>query len=360
MREVADIVGLHGEAFLKKWGHCLTSDQKQALADIEHCRTPFLGGHLHQCDHCDGQVYSYHSCRNRSCPKCHQDQTERWIANQRRRLPSCPYYLVTFTVPAELHPVARSDPKKVYGLLMKAAADSLQKLARDSRYVGARLGILAVLHTWTRAMLYHPHVHLLVTAGGLSNDLSGWIPAKNPAFLVPVRALSIIFRAKLYQALNRVGLLQQVPSPVWKKKWVVHSQHAGSGHKALEYLGRYVFRIAITNSRIESIADGKVIFRYRNNQTQQIQRATLSGVEFLQRFIQHVLPRGCTKVRYYGIFSPRCRSQRERAAALLTTTPIPSLDSLTLPAPACPRCPFCKIGNLIPIRPLAPQRSRSP
>ena len=361
MLEVADIVRLHGEAFRQQWASRLTSVQTQALADIEHCRTPFFGGHLHQCDHCDGQVYSYHSSRNRSCPKCHSDQTERWMTEQRRRLPACDYYLLTFTVPAELHRVARAHPKKVYGLLMKAAADALQKLARDSRYVGARLGILAVLHTWTRAMLYHPHVPMLVTAGGLSEDASQWIRPKNPAFLVPVRALSLIFRAKLCAALNRAGLLKAVPSQAWKKKWVVHSKHAGCGEKVLEYLGRYVFRIAITNSRIESIDNDKVIFRYRNNQTQLIQRATIGGVEFLARFLQHVLPRGCTKVRYYGIFSPRCRVQRDRAAALLLTTltqPLP--PSTTPPASPLPPCPFCKTGNLIPIRPLAPKRSRSP
>jgi hypothetical protein len=201
---------------------------------------------------------------------------------------------------------------------------------------------------------------MLVTAGGLSDNGSCWIPAKNPAFLVPVQALSVIFRAKLCGALNRGGLLKYVPSQVWQKKWVVHSKHAGSGQKVLEYLGRYVFRIAITNSRIESIADGKVIFRYRNNHTQLIQHATLSGLEFLERFLQHVLPRGCTKVRYYGIFSPRCRGQLQRAAALLPTTPAnASPHSNTAPS-VLPRCPLCKTGRLIPIRPLAPHRSRSP
>ena len=359
MWEVADIVRLHGEAFRKKWDHRLTSVQKQALADIQNCQTAFFGGHVHQCDHCDGKVYSYHSCRNRSCPKCHQDRTDRWLAKQRAALLPCSYYLLTFTLPAELRPLARSHPKKLYGLLIKAAADALQKLARDPRYLGARLGILAVLHTWTRAMLYHPHVHMLVTAGGLSSDGSRWIPAKNPAFLVPVRALSIIFRAKMCAALNKARLLEHVPASVWKQNWVVHSKHAGSGDKVLQYLARYVFRIAITNSRIESIHDANVTFRYRNNRTQRLERATLSAVEFLERFLQHVLPRGFTKVRYYGIFSPHCRTQRDSAAALLPTIapkapqPLPS-------SPPLPRCPLCNNGNLICMATIAPQRSRSP
>jgi hypothetical protein len=361
MLEVAGIVRLHGEAFRKKWAHRLTPVQQQALADIEHCRTAFFGGHVHQCGDCGREVYAYHSCRNRSCPKCHQDQTDRWIARQRSRLPACDYYLLAFTLPKELHTVARNNPKKLYGLLMKAAADALQKLARDPRYLGARLGILAVLHTWTRAMLYHPHVHLLVTAGGPSDDGARWIQPKNPDFLVPVRALSIIFRAKLCAALKRANLLQPVPVAVWKKPWVVHSQHAGSGHKVLEYLGRYIFRIAITNSRIESIQDGNVVFRYRDNQTQLIERVTISGLEFLERFLQHVLPRGCAKVRHYGIFAPACRPRLQRVAALLSTPfPLNSQPSSLPASPAPPRCPFCKNGNLVSIRVLTPHRSRSP
>ena len=158
---------------------------------------------------------------------------------------------------------------------------------------------------------------MLVTAGGLSTDGSAWLNSKNPRFLVPVEALSLIFRAKFCAALKDAGLLQYAPSSVWKKKWVLHSQHAGRGDKVLQYLARYLFRIAIANSRLESIDDGHVRFRYRDNRTQQIRRVTLSGVDFIHRFLQHVLPRGATKVRYYGIFSPSCKTQLERARQLL-------------------------------------------
>jgi hypothetical protein len=362
MLEVADIVRLHGEAYRQKFGPQLTSVQKRALRDIQNCRTPFFGGHVHQCDHCGGKVYSYHSCRNRSCPKCHQDQTERWIGRQRQHLLSCSYYLITFTLPAELRSVARSHPKTVYGLLMKAAADALQKLARDPRYLGARLGCLAVLHTWTRAMLYHPHVHMLVTAGGLSFDGARWVQPRNPAFLVPARPLSIIFRAKICAALQKAGLLQQVPPAVWKKNWVVDLKHAGSGDKVLDYLGRYVFRIAITNSRLESIHDNQVRFRYRDNSTHLIRRVTVSGIEFLHRFLQHVLPRGCTKVRHYGIFSPSCRHQLDHTRTLIPSSASTPPDSSTpTSSPKSPlRCPLCRNGYLVRIQLLAPQRSRSP
>ena len=185
MLEVADIVRLHGDEYRTKFGSQLTSVQKKALRAIQNCRTPVLGGHVYQCDHCDEKRYSYHSCRNRSCPKCHRDQTERWIAQQRQRLLPCPYYLITFTLPAALRPLARSHPKIVYGLLLKAAADALQKLAADPRFLGARLGALAVLHTWTRAMLYHPHVHMLVTAGGLSFDRAAGSNRRIPSSSFP-------------------------------------------------------------------------------------------------------------------------------------------------------------------------------
>ncbi len=362
MLEVADIVRLHETEYRARFGSQLTSIQKKALLDIRTCRTPVLGGQVYQCDHCDEKRYSYHSCRNRSCPKCHRDQTEHWIREQRQRLLACSYYLITFTLPAALRPLARSHPKLVYGLLMKAAADALQKLACDPRFLGARLGALAVLHTWTRAMLYHPHVHMLVTAGGLSSN-GRWIPPKNPKFLVPVRALSVIFAAKMRCALKKAGLLDGIASDVWTKPWVLHCQHAGSGQKVLDYLGRYVFRIAITNNRIERIHDGQVTFRYRDNRTQQLRHATISGIQFLQRFLQHVLPHRCTKVRYYGIFSPHYRRQLLEARSCLPT-PTPPADSITIDAnpdpPAFPECPRCHVGKLHLVATLKPERRLPP
>src|SRR5216117_3134002 len=275
MLEVADVFRLHGAAYREQFGETLSSVQKQTLRDIAACRTPFFGGHVYQCDHCQQNVFAFHSCGNRSCPKCHQNQTERWLEKQRGHLLPCSYFLVTFTLPAELRPLARSHPKKIYSLLMKAAADALQKLAADPQYLGGRLGILAVLHTWTRAMLFHPHVHMLVTAGGLAPDDQTWVEPKHPKFLVPDRALSIIFRAKFCAGLKRAGLLSNAPIPAWKKNWLVHSQHAGRGDKVLDYLGRYIFRIAISNSRLESIDNGMVRFRYRDNRSQEIRRVTL-------------------------------------------------------------------------------------
>lgn len=363
MLEVAEIVRLHGEAYLRQYGSSLSSVQKRALRDISACRTPLLGGHVYQCGHCQEKIFSYHSCRNRSCPKCHQAQTERWIEKQRGRLPACSYFLVTFTLPAELRPLARIHPKKIYSLLMKAAADALQKLAADPQFLGARLGILAVLHTWTRAMLFHPHVHMLVTAGGLAPDDQTWVSPKHAKFLVPDRALSIIFRAKFCHGLKKTGLLTYAPVSVWKKNWVVHSQHAGRGDKVLDYLARYVFRIAISNSRIESIDNATVRFRYRDSRSQQLRHVTLPGVEFIGRFLQHVLPKGVAKVRHYGIFSPSSKSMLARARQLLPQLSPPAesssaSSSVEPTAPVWPTCPLCRTGTLLLIGPV--ERSRSP
>ena len=223
------------------------------MRDIEECRTAALGGHFQVCDHCFESRFTYHSCRNRHCPKCQGERTQRWLDAQRERLLPVPYYLVTFTLPAELRPVAHAQPSVLYAILMRAAAAALFKLTADPKFLGATPGMTAVLHTWTRAMLYHPHAHFLVTAGGLSPDGESWLSPKNPRFLVPGYALSAIFRAKVRDALEEAGLLGAVPEGLWSstKKWVVHLKHAGTGHKVLDYLARYVFRIAITNSRIE-------------------------------------------------------------------------------------------------------------
>ena len=208
-------------------------------------------------------------------------------------------------------------------------------------------------------------VHLLVTAGGLSADGTQWIAPKNPAFLVPVQALSDIFRAKVCAGLRQAGLLDSAPPAVWTTPWVVHAQPAGRGQRVLDYLGRYVFRIAIANSRLEAIDDGHVTFRYRDNRTQAVRRVTLPGVEFLQRFLQHVLPRGCAKVRYYGLWSVAHRADRTHARALLTAVALLATPPAPEPARASspsdpPRCPHCRVGTLIVIAVLPPWWKRPP
>jgi len=366
---VADIIRRHGAAYRARVGTALAPSPRRALRDLAACRTPARGGHVHQCAQCGRTVYTYHSCGNRHCPKCHRVQTERWLAAQRGHLLPCGYYLLTFTLPRELRAVARDHQRIVYGLLFRCAAAALQQLAADPRYVGGRLGGLAVLHTWTRALLYHPHVHLLVTAGGLSAEGTQWVAARHPAYLVPVQALSVLFRAKLGAALKAAGLLAGVPRDVWDNSWVVHCQPAGRGDQVLDYLGRYVFRVALSNSRLEGRDGDQVTFRYRDARTHALRRVTLSGVEFLQRFLQHVLPPGCTKVRYYGLWSPTYRRSLEHARTLLSGPPVRDPDDpVAGPGPDAPAvrplraspCPHCQTGTLVVVAILPPHRSRSP
>jgi hypothetical protein len=206
-------------------------------------------------------------------------------------------------LPSELRPIARSNQKVIYNLLFKSSAAALQKLAKDPRFVGGDIGMMGGLHTWQRAMRYHPHVHFIVPGGGLSPDRSQWLPS-NTDFFVPVEALSPIFRAKFRDALKKTDLFDSVPADVWQKDWVVHCKPVGDGNRALKYLAPYIYRVAITNNRIDKLEDGQVSFRFKNSDTDQWQTVTLPAFDFIHRFLQHVLPKGFVKIRYYGFLSP--------------------------------------------------------
>jgi hypothetical protein len=365
--EVADIVRAAGPELCAQLA--VLPSQQRALQAILQCRTAALGGEVYGCLQCGALHYSYHSCGNRHCPKCHGQQTEKWLEQQRARLLSCPYFLLTLTLPSELRALARSHQKVVYGLLLNAAAASIQKLCADPKWVGGQVSLLGVLHTWTRAMLYHPHVHFLVSAGGLSADGQQWRPAQHPDFLVPVRALSVIFRAKIREGLKREGLLGQAPPSVWKRAWVVHAQPAGCGQKVLDYLGRYVFRIAIAQSRLEGLENGQVTFRYRDNRTQEIKHVRLSITEFLRRLLQHVLPKGLAKVRHYGLDSSACHQRHKLAVTLLQSTGdskqavLSALDfksQTDVTGPILLRCPHCRTGRLVGLGHILAQRKIPP
>lgn len=367
MIEVADIFRLHWASYQQQ--HAVLPTEHRAVEALLRCRTAACGGRVYQCGHCGKKLYSYHSCRHRACPKCHGQQTRRWLEKQEQRLLSCGYYLLTFTLPASCRALAWTHPEKIYGLLLSSAAAALQKLAWDPRYVGAQLGMLAVLHTWSRSLLYHPHAHLLVTAGGLARDGQSWVAPKNPAFLAPAYALSKIFRGKFRAGVRKLGLLHKLPDSVWKENWVVHCQHAGSGAKALGYLSRYVFRTAIANSRLEGFENGQVTFCYRDNRTQQLRHPTLSAHQFIRRFLAHVLPKGFVKVRSYGLWGHQGKTKLQRARQLLADpsrqpaiNPRPKLSN---PQPEKARlsattCPCCRTGHLQLVQELWPQRTRAP
>ncbi len=358
MIEVAEIFRLHGPAYREKFGNRMLPSHRRAMQDIEHCRTPSLGGQLYFCPQCEEQRYSYHSCKNRHCPKCQNEQANDWLREQSELLLPTHHFLVTFTLPAELRPLARSHQKTIYNLLFRASSAALQQLAQDPRFVGARLGMVGVLHTWTRQLLYHPHVHYIVTGGGLTDDLHWRIARKD--FLVPVKALSPIFRAKFREALKQTELFTQVPPRTWRKDWVVHSEAVGSGQQAFQYLAPYIFRVAISNNRLRSLEQGTVTFSYKESATDQLKRCTLTAHEFIRRFLQHVLPNRFIKVRYYGLLSPAHRQLLLKARQLLsaTTSKLKTQNVKTSQSLALLSCPHCG-GPLTLLSPLAP-RARAP
>lgn len=280
---------------------------------IVNCRTEVPGGHVYHCDHCDKERYSYHSCRNRHCPKGQHDAAGQWLARQQDFLLPVPCFLLAFALPAGLRALTRSNQRVIFNLLFRTSAAATQQLARDPRFVGGQIGLVGVLHTWSRDLNYHPHVHYLVPGGGLSDDSRSWFPGRED-FLFHVKPLSILFRAKFRDALKKTELFALVPPETWQQEWVVHCQPVGNGVAALKYLAPYIFRVAISHQRILKLVHGKVTFRYTESSTGQTRICTLSAEEFIRRFLQHVLPKGFVKVRYYGFFSPglRCRLRQSR------------------------------------------------
>jgi len=340
---------------------------KKALSDIAACCTRELGGRLYRCDDCHDTFWRYHCCRNRACPKCHGSQTQQWLEERQAELLPCDYFHAVVTVPSELRAVFQRHQKLLYGLLMQVSAAAVKDLCAEKRHLGALPGMLAVLHTWNGQLGYHPHVHLLITGGGITPDGQLWEPARGK-FLVPIHALSYQIAQQFRAALKAMApaVFAKIPPRVWGRKWVSFCKHYGHGNDAvLSYLSRYVFRTAITNSRMLDMDQTHVTFRWKDRDANVWRTERLPGVEFLQLFLQHVLPRGFHKVRYYGLWHPSKRDESNRAWMLLIlATPADSaqppkmaslseavsqLAELTDPAldgaadhdDAMPRCPHC-------------------
>jgi len=307
--EVAEIFRTHGAAF--RTVHHLTPDQGKVMRAIESCRTAAQGSRTYVCPDCSGKIVMYNSCRNRHCPTCQGANQHRWLERRLKTLLPVPYFHVVFTLPEELRPVARFNPKIVYDLLFKAAGNSLLELGR-SRF-GAQFGITSVLHTWRRDLCYHPHLHCIVTGGGLSLDGERWIDT-GAKFLFPVRVMSDLMRGKFLAGLEearRAGDLNMpaglnTPSAaaglvevLRRKAWVVYCKRPfGGAEQLFEYLGRYTHRVGISDHRIIDVTPSQVVIKTRGRDT-----ASMSPQEFIRRFLMHVLPTGFTKIRHYGLLA---------------------------------------------------------
>lgn len=369
--ELADILRVHGDELGPVPAH-----QRRAIAAITRCRTAALGGHSYRCDECGHLEVFYNSCRDRHCPKCQALAQARWLEARQRELLPVGYFHVVFTVPHELHPFFRADPRHAHALLFAATAETLEEVALNPRHLGAKIGFMAVLHTWTQTLLFHPHLHCVVPAGGLDPSDGRWVDAKR-GFFLPVRVLSTVFRGKLLskvEAALAAGALTAPPGDARRvlqraarKRWVVYCKAPFAGpEKVLAYLGRYTHRVAISNHRLVAFGDGKVTFRYRDRADgDRAKTLELGAVDFLHRFLAHVLPAGFMRIRHFGFMAngvkrdqlARCREQLAAsgrvlaASSLVPDVPDPperwneqlrrltSRDALA--------CPVCEHGRLV-------------
>jgi Putative transposase/Transposase zinc-binding domain len=320
--DLADVFRRFGPEYTAQYGRQMMPSQKKALSDIPACCTRELGGRLYHCDDCQETFWHYHCCRNRACPKCHASQTQEWLIERQAELLPCDYFHAVVTVPKELRVAFRRNQKLLYGLLMRVSAAAVQELCAEKRLLGGLPGILSVLHTWNGRLAYHPHVHLLITGGGITADGNHWEPARG-VFLVPVDLLSRKIAAQFCAALKAEApaVFETISKSVWGRKWVSYCKHYGRGNDAvLSYLSRYVFRTAITNARILDMDETHVTFRWKDRKASAWCTERVPGVDFLRRFLQHVLPQGFHKVRYYGLWHPSKRKQADRAWLLLMLT----------------------------------------
>jgi len=375
--EVADLFRAFGPAYREDHGHEMPVRHKRVMRAIEICRTAELGGHVDQCDHCGASRISYNSCRNRHCPKCQSLDKERWLEAREKDVLPTSYFHTVFTLPQEVRPLALRNQKIVYNLLFQSASETLTELAKDPKHLGAAIGFISILHTWTQTLIDHPHLHCLVLGGGLSPDGKRWVSSRQDFFL-PVKVLSALFRGKFldglkkaYEAgelkfpgqikdLKKASAFKRFLNDLYDQEWVVYCKPLlRNSQKLMDYLGRYTHRVALSNDRLVKIEGNQVTFRWRDSaENNKIKWLTLEAFEFIRRFLLHVLPDQFVKIRYYGILSHRNRKKKlltcRRLLGVLTgrePEEVPKetwQDLLTRITGIDPRvCPRCGKGKMI-------------
>jgi hypothetical protein len=375
--ELADIFRIHGPAYLDMYGASLSAAQKKALSDIAVCRTAALGGHVEQCDRCGHRTIAYCSCRNRHCPKCQNAARAAWLEQRAAELLPVGYFHVVFTLPQAIAPVALQNQRMVYGMLFRAAAETLLQIAADPKHLGATIGFVAVLHTWGQNLHHHPHLHCVVPGGGIAPGRSRWIAGRRH-FLLPVKVLSRLFRAKFANYLRRAfhrgelsfhGQLQPLGEKqnflpwlnrIVQSEWVVYAKPPfGGPRQVLKYLARYTHRVAIANQRLVALQNDHVSFRWKDyRQAGQTAVMTLQANEFIRRFLLHVLPRGFVKIRHFGFLANRGREDNLRLCRALlgpASSNLASAPEVTQQPAQAERCPLCRGGCMQPVEILLPQ-----
>jgi len=386
--EVADIFRQYGHAYRKS--HEMPLNQLRAMRAIEVCRTAELGGHVEQCDTCGAIRISYNSCRNRHCPKCQFLRKEKWLEKRKEDLLPVQYFHVVFTIPDELNPLALRNQRVIYNILFRSVAKTLTELSRDQKHLGAQIGFIGILHTWGQNLMDHPHIHCIVTGGGLSPDGDKWVSCRK-GFFLSVRVMSRLFRGKFLDYLRKSYDSQELIFPgnishlqeseafreflkgFYSQEWVVYCKPPFKcPEMVLEYLGRYTHRIAIGNHRILKIEDGKVSFLWRDYADGNRNKImTLDAFEFIRRFLLHVLPDRFVKIRYYGLLGNRNRKamlSKCRKFLGVITVKVTNRDVsetwqeflLRVCGINLMRCPFCGKGKMVRKAVLLPERYKEP
>jgi hypothetical protein len=343
MTTINEIFRTFGPEYLERYSQVMPKVHRKVIDAIIACRTEVCGIALYQCEKCGEFHRVYRSCGNRHCPSCQHHKTRQWLEKQiKRQLPGH-HFLLTFTVPENLRRFIRKNQRVAYSALFKASSEAIKKLASDQKYIGGDLpGFFGVLHTWGRTLEYHPHIHYIVPGGALSTSDGLWHPS-GIDFYLPVRALSVIFKAKFRDEMKEAGLFEQIPSDLWQIDWNVNSQAVGSSEASLKYLAPYVFRVAISNSRILKVVDRTVFIRYRKLHGHRLRTLALEVMEFIRRFLQHVLPTGFMKIRYYGFMNPNCSVPLDRISTLIELSygfnvVLPNTDLEPSQPITCPSC----------------------
>jgi hypothetical protein len=379
--EVADVFRDGAARFEARYGHMVSREQRQVIRAVVRCRTAALGGHVYRCEDCNHEKIQYNSCRNRHCPKCQAMARSAWLEQRESELLPIPYFHLVFTIPHKLGPLALDNKRVVYGILFRAAAETVCQLAADPKHLGAKVGCLMVLHSWGQNLMHHPHAHAIVTGGGISTDGNRWVRCKRSKkskkdFFIHVEVLSAVFRGKFIDLLKQAytsgqlsfhGRLKLHSSKAAfetllrqsvRQDWVVYAKRPfSSPTRVLKYLARYTHRVAISNQRLVDMQKGRVRFRYKDYaHGHETKLMTLSTDEFMRRFLMHTLPKGFVRIRYYGFLANRCREKQLNLCRRLLGVPVPADASSRQetpqdqdPEPSTPSemCPVCKQGRLV-------------
>lgn len=372
--EVADVFRRNENEFMSRYGNSLSHNEKKAYYAIRNCRTETLGGHIDKCNSCGNEKNSYNSCRNRHCPKCQFLRKEKWLFKENKNILPVKYFHVVFTVPSELNSLILNNKKRFYSLLFQSVSDTLKKVSK--KYLNSIPGFLAILHTWGQTLSFHPHIHVLITGGGMTADKSKWIDSRDK-FLLPINVLSKLFQKlflfhfkkyyhgslitipKSCEELNDPAHFQRFLNKLYSQKWIVYTKHPFENpDSVIKYLGRYTHRVAISNHRILEITDKTVTFRYKDYaDNDKLKHMTLSCVEFIRRFLMHILPLQFVKIRHYGIIANRSRKDSLKTCKSLLAKLNRSLNQKSPPEEwkdilesmikKILRCNVCKVGFFV-------------